>query len=85
MGLFRDLIIDSPVSKISHTKVWSNIGMLAMTAAFLWMAYHGSLGWELFLIYAIAVTQPVLLSKFIDLRFGMSGGQQPTPQIPGDR
>lgn len=60
---------DDP-NKVSQTKLWSNIGMLAMTIVFLHMGYTSTLPEWYAWIYAPSVACPQLLSKFIALRWG---------------
>lgn len=72
---------DDP-EKISHTKLWSNIGMLAMTAVFLHMGYTNTLQEWYAWIYAPTVACPQLISKFIALRWGWKS-QQPDERYSG--
>lgn len=67
-----DLFIDDTTHKLSHTKLWSNIGLLTMTIVFLYRGFYGSItDMEMeMLIYGLVVTAPQLLSKFIGFRFG---------------
>jgi len=58
--------------KASHTKLWSNIGMAAMTAVFLYWGFNGTLTeWYLW-VYAPTVAAPHLISKLISLRYGVN-------------
>lgn len=66
----RELVTSNAENgKVSHTRFWSNIGMLAMTSVFCWGGFHNTLTWDIYLIYAVTVTQPALLSKYISLKF----------------
>lgn len=58
--------------KLSHTKLWSNIGLFAMTITFLYRALYGNIqDYEMeMLVYGIVVTAPNLLGKFLNVRFG---------------
>lgn len=70
MGL-SDLIKDEKTGKLSHTKIWSNIGLAAMTAVFIHRGFFGNITdmeMEL-LVYGIVVTAPNLLGKFLNMRF----------------
>lgn len=60
---------DDP-NKVSQAKLWSNIGMLAMTTVFLHMGYTNTLPEWYAWIYAPSVACPQLISKFIALRWG---------------
>lgn len=66
-----DLIKDEKTGKLSHTKIWSNIGLAAMTAVFIYRGFFGNIAdmeMEL-LVYGIVVTAPNLLGKFLNMRF----------------
>lgn len=67
--------------KISHTKVWSNIGMASMTAVFIYLGFWGVLPeWYLF-TYASVVAAPYLIDKIITLRWGISKPETDTKNI----
>ncbi|QEQ94894.1 membrane protein [Erwinia phage pEp_SNUABM_01] len=77
LKFIKDLV-RSPVdpSKASHTKFWSNIGMAAMTAVFLYWGFKGILTeWYLW-VYAPTVAAPQLISKLISLRYGITTEQK---------
>ena len=81
LKFLKDLV-RSPVDpqKASHTKLWSNIGMAAMTAVFLYWGFKGILTeWYLW-VYAPTVAAPHLISKLISLRYGVISEQKPTPE-----
>lgn len=69
---FSDLITDPKDNRISHTKVWSHIGMCAMTAVFVYRAFYGNIQdmefeyWA----YGLLVTAPNMVGKFLSFRFG---------------
>lgn len=48
---WRDLIVDHQTGRIRESKVWSNVCKAAMTAAFLWVIYHGGNSEWLWLAY----------------------------------
>lgn len=80
LKFFKDLV-QSPIDaqKVSHTKLWSNIGMAAMTAVFLYWGFKGILTeWYLW-VYAPTVAAPHLISKLISLRYGVTPPEQKTP------
>lgn len=56
----------------SHTKMWSNIGMAAMTAIFLRMGFFTAIPEWYAWIYATVVVAPNLISKLITLRWGIA-------------
>ena len=81
LKFLKDLV-RSPVDpqKVSHTKLWSNIGMAAMTAVFLYWGFKGILTeWYLW-VYAPTVAAPHLISKLISLRYGVTSEQKPTSE-----
>lgn len=57
--------------KASHTKFWSNIGMLSMTLVFLYWGYLKILPEWYMWVYAPVVAAPQLISKVITLRWGI--------------
>lgn len=67
-----DLFLDKHSNKLSHTKLWSNIGLLTMTVTFIHRAFYGNIqDYEMeMLVYGIIVTAPNLLGKFLTARFG---------------
>lgn len=60
---------DDP-TKVSQSKLWSNIGMAVMTGVFIHMGYNDTLPEWYAWIYAPSVACPQLISKFISLRWG---------------
>lgn len=74
MQKFLKDLICSPVEpgKASHTRLWSNIGMAAMTAVFLWYGFTSALPEWYVWVYAPTVVAPHLLSDLINLRWGLS-------------
>lgn len=88
---FLWMLVEAPEdpNKVSQTKLWSNIGMLAMTVVFLHMGYTNTLQEWYAWIYAPSVACPQLISKFISLRWGWRGpsfGERyPDEGYPGSR
>lgn len=69
----KDLITSAlEPDKASHTKFWSNIGMLSMTAVFLWYGFTNGLPEWYVWIYAPTVVAPHLISDLIFLRWGVN-------------
>lgn len=73
LKFLKDLVT-SPIEpdKASHTKFWSNIGMGAMTAVFLWYGFSNTLPEWYVWVYAPTVVAPHLLSDLINLRWGIA-------------
>jgi hypothetical protein len=73
LKFLKDLVT-SPIEpdKASHTKFWSNIGMAAMTAVFLWYGFSNTLPEWYVWVYAPTVVAPHLLSDLINLRWGIA-------------
>ena len=72
-----DLIRDEKTKNLSHTKIWSNIGLAAMTAVFIHRGFFGGIAdmeMEL-LVYGIVVTAPNMLGKFLNMRFNTGNNQ----------
>ncbi|UTC25222.1 hypothetical protein P7_032 [Pectobacterium phage vB_PcaM_P7_Pc] len=77
---FRDLVTSQlEPSKASHTKFWSNVGMAAMTAVFLWYGFNNTLPEWYVWVYAPTVVAPHLLSDLINLRWGIASAKKDKP------
>lgn len=73
LKFLKDLV-SSPVNpdKASHTKLWSNVGMAAMTYVFLRQGHAGTLTEWYMWAFAAVVAAPQLISELISLRWGVS-------------
>lgn len=72
-NFLSDLVRESNLeTKFSHTKLWSNIGMAAMTAVFLRMGFFTAIPEWYAWIYATVVVAPNLVTKLITLRWGIT-------------
>lgn len=68
---WRDLITDSADrSRVSHTKVWSNVAYAASTFVFVMQALKETLTPEVWLIYLGVVGAHSAASKLLSLRSG---------------
>lgn len=79
-----DLIRDEKTRRFSHTKIWSNIGLAAMTVVFIHRGFFGNIPdmeMEL-LVYGIVVTAPNLLGKFLNMRFGSQNNKSENNYTP---
>jgi len=68
--MLKDLFVDHITGKLSHSKLWSNLGLCIVCFGFSWYCYHLKADWDLFLIFGLLVTYPRQLKNFISLRFG---------------
>ena len=72
-----DIVKDDASGNWSHTKVWSNLGNVAMTTIFFRVAWNAQvtdgLAW-LFLVYGGLVAGSQVASKIIGLRWGGKNG-----------
>lgn len=65
-----DLITDSTTGQISHTKLWQNIGMLALTVVFIKMGFAGGMTDMVMLVYGSIVAGSATASKFLSMKMG---------------
>lgn len=76
----RELISDEN-GKLSHTKVWANIGYLAATVAFIKTTWLGTASADIWLVYIGCVAASSTASKFLTLKYtgvqSTTGGGQP--------
>lgn len=73
-----DLVKDSGTGMLSHTKLWANVGYLALTISFLSDAFSGGLTDMKILAYGAVVAGSAAASKFLSLRFGVKESKEPT-------
>jgi hypothetical protein len=73
---FSELITD-PNGTMSHTKLWSNIGMAVVTVTFCWHVYKRELTSDLMIAYGAIVVFGRAASKYID-----SKGNSQSVSIP---
>ena len=64
-----DLVLDVKTGRLSHTKLWANIGYAAMTAAFLHTALTTGLTDLLLLTYGGITVGGAAGSKFLSMRY----------------
>ena len=62
---WKELITD-PNGSLSHTKIWSNIGMFALTVAFTWTSIKTGVTPELIVAYGGVVVFGRATSKYLD-------------------
>lgn len=80
LKFLKDLVTSqSEPGKASHTKFWSNVGMGAMTAVFLWYGFNNTLPEWYVWVYAPTVVAPHLISDLINLRWGIAALKKGKP------
>lgn len=80
LKFLKDLVTSqAEPTKASHTKFWSNVGMGAMTAVFLWYGFNNTLPEWYVWVYAPTVVAPHLLSDLINLRWGIASVKKDNP------
>lgn len=67
---FSDLFRDTGTGMLSHTKLWANIGYLALTVAFVKDAWAGGLTDMKIFAFGAVVTGSAAASKFLSLKYG---------------
>lgn len=77
----RDLVA-GPDGELSHTKVWSHVGYLVGTLAFVHDAWGGGMTDMKLLVYMGAMTAPQAFSKLVSLRYGSGNGGAPQTAPP---
>jgi hypothetical protein len=71
---WRDFIAsEADVTRVSHTKVWSNVAYLAATVVFILQAYKGSLTSDVWFIYLGIVGAHTAASKAMSLKYNTGG------------
>ena len=58
-------MVSTPSGKVSHSKVWSNIGFLVSTFVVVWQTVHATLTVEMMLVYIGAVVTNTNASKLL--------------------
>lgn len=77
--MLRDLVA-GPDGGLSHTKIWSHVGYLVGTLAFVHDAWAGGLTDMKLLVYMGAMTAPQAFSKLVSMRYGGGNGSPATTQ-----
>ena len=70
---WKELITD-PNGTLSHTKIWSNIGMAAITITFIVGSYTHGPSTELMLTYGSIVVAGRISSKYLDTKNAVTDG-----------
>jgi hypothetical protein len=73
-------LISDPNGTLSHTKVWSNIGMFIITITYCWHVYKHELTPDLMLAYGGIVVFGRAASKYIDANNNTTSIEIPASQ-----
>ena len=76
---WKELITD-PNGTLSHTKIWSNVGMATITITFIIGSYTHGPSSELMLTYGSIVVAGRISSKYIDSKTVSIGDISDKPQ-----
>lgn len=68
----KELITD-PNGTLSHTKIWSNVGMLTLTVSFIYESYARGVSPELMVAYGTIVVFGRAASKYLDSKSTSAG------------
>lgn len=68
---FADLFRDHATGKFSHTKLWANVGYLAMVCAFAYQVVVHGLTSDLLFAFGAVFTGSAIASKLISFRYGL--------------
>lgn len=77
----RDLFADPATGRLSHTRLWSNVGSAVATVLFAKVGWTGELSAEVWAIYLAGVCGSAAISKALSLKY-QAQGQQSTPGGP---
>lgn len=80
---FADLFRTPGTNRLSHTRLWANIGYATATGCVIWQTAIKQLTAELLLIYLVAVGTSAGLSKFLSLRYGVPPDRIETTETEG--
>ena len=75
----RELLEDPGTHTFSHSRLWSNVGNLALTVVFVKDAWWGGLTDMKILAYGAVVAGHAVLSKAVSMRWGNGSSLPPTP------
>lgn len=65
----RDLFADPATGRLSHTRVWSNVGSAVATVLFAKVGWNGGLSAEVWAIYLAGVCGSAAISKALSLKY----------------
>lgn len=71
----RDLFADPATGRLSHTRLWSNVGSLVATVLFAKTGWDGQLSAEVWAIYLAGVCGSAAISKALSLKYQAQGQQ----------
>lgn len=65
----RDLFADPATGRLSHTRLWSNVGSAVATVLFVKIGWTGELSAEVWAIYLAGVCGSAAISKALSLKY----------------
>lgn len=65
----RDLLTDPATGRLSHTRLWSNLGCLVATVLFAKIGWTGELSPEVWAIFLVGVCGSAAVSKLTALKY----------------
>jgi hypothetical protein len=80
----RDLFADPATGRLSHTRLWSNVGSAVATVLFAKIGWTAELSAEVWAIYLAGVCGSAAISKALSLKYqaqAPQGGYGPAPGV----
>lgn len=75
----RDLFADPATGRLSHTRLWSNLGCAVATVIFARQGWVGALSAEVWAIYLAGVCGSAAISKALSLKYQAAPQAQANP------
>lgn len=66
---FRDLVADPATGRLSHTRVWANVGLALACVVFVRQGWTGQMSWEFYAVFLAGVCGNAAISKLLSLRY----------------
>lgn len=71
----RDLVADPATGRLSHTRLWSNVGLALACVVFVRQGWTGQMSSEFFGIFLAGVCGNAAVSKFLSMKYQAQGQQ----------
>ena len=65
-----ELITDPTTGRLSHSRLWSNIGSGAATVVFVQIGWSGTVSGEIFGLFLAGICGHAAVSKLLSLKYG---------------